>query len=299
MTAAQTNLPSLIAEVSAKLARIEKRGTAPSAMGGFSFVRETDVMDALKPELDGRGIVLRPDVELLRLDTFARSGKDMPNTVATISLALYAVRGAEEYLISRTVGQGADTQDKAVGKAVTAAKKQAILIAFAIPTGDDPDASAIPERSSRNKQPEPGERTGREASRSAAATTPVPAQYRRGELAQVLADRHLDLAAAQRYADAIGIPADERPMSNESIDRLIAAIIRDSARGESPGLLDEVLAATGGTLIDSDVSPASEPEAGVLAPAPAEPPKPGTDEYKALPTQEKAAARAHWAKVAA
>lgn len=144
------SLPDLIAEVSKQLARIEKKGTAPQMMGGFAFVRETDVIDALKPELDSRGIVLRPDVELLRLDTFPRSGKDMPNTVATILLALYAVRGAEEYLISRTVGQGADTQDKAVGKAVTAAKKQAILIAFAIPTGDDPDGSAIPERARRN-----------------------------------------------------------------------------------------------------------------------------------------------------
>jgi hypothetical protein len=156
--------------------------------------------------------------------------------------------------------------------------------------------SATPaEEIAADEQPEPGERTGREASRSAAATTPAPAQYRRAELAQVMADRHLDNDAVIRYADAIGIPRTERPMSNESMDRLIAAIIRDSARGEQPGLLDEVLAATGGTLIDSDASPASEPEAGVLAPAPAAPPKPGTKAYRDLPDGEaRAAAKAYW-----
>ena len=197
-----TSLPSLIADVSAQLARLEKKGKAPEAMGSFRFVRETDVMDALKPELDSRGIVLRPDVELLRIDTFARQGKDMPNTVATVSLALWAVRGAEEYLISRTVGQGADTQDKAVGKAVTSAKKQAILIAFAIPTGDDPDAHAIPERSRRTEQ----------------------VQYRRKELAGLLIEKHMDLGAAEQYADLLGIPKDERPMSDASMDRLIEAV---------------------------------------------------------------------------
>lgn len=169
MTTEKT-LPDLIAEVSAQMARLEKKGTAPAAMGSFKFVRETDVIETLKPELDQRGIVLRPDVELLRLDTFERQGKDMPNTVATVSLALWAIRGSEEFLISRTVGQGADTQDKAVGKAVTSAKKQAFLIAFAIPTGDDPDAHALPERANQGR----GARPSRPAASSQGATEPVP-----------------------------------------------------------------------------------------------------------------------------
>lgn len=259
------SLPALIADVSATLARLEKRGTAPQAMGAFRFVRETDVIEALKPELDSRGIVLRPDVELLRLDTFERQGKDMPNTVATVSLALWAIRGAEEYLISRTVGQGADTQDKAVGKAVTSAKKQAFLIAFAIPTGDDPDAHAIPERSPRRtEQPGRGVSPSRDT-----GPVPAPVTYRRAELAKLLVDKGMDHVSAEQYADLIGIPKDERPMSDASMDRLIEAV-----RGH--GTAEPLELPLGG----------AEPAA--------EPPKPGTDEYKALSVTERAYAKAHW-----
>jgi hypothetical protein len=187
-------LPALIAEVSAQMARLEKKGTAPAAMGAFKFVRETDVIETLKPELDSRGIVLRPDVELLRLDTFERQGKDMPNTVATVSLALWAIRGAEEYLISRTVGQGADTQDKAVGKAVTSAKKQAFLIAFAIPTGDDPDAHALPERSARTQQSGAGRQSKPESGPVPAPAGPSLDQIK-ARLLTVASEHHLGAAA--------------------------------------------------------------------------------------------------------
>ena len=139
----QTMLGDLLAEVSAELARVEKRGTAPTAMGGFKFVQETDVVEALKPLLDARGILLVPDVEEYRLDLYPRSGKDAPGVLATVKLAMHATYGGESRLLFRTIGQGADTQDKAPAKAITAAKKQGFLIAFSIPTGDDPESTLL------------------------------------------------------------------------------------------------------------------------------------------------------------
>lgn len=143
MTTTAQTLPGLLAEVSQGMARIEKRGTAPQAMGGFAFVQITDVMEALKPLLDERGILLRPDVEDVRVDLYPRQGKDGPGVLSTVKMAVYAVHGGEEALLARVVGQGADTQDKATGKAISAALKQAILVAFAIPTGDDPEATHL------------------------------------------------------------------------------------------------------------------------------------------------------------
>lgn len=133
-------LAELVAEVSAKLQRIEKKGTAPQAMGGFPFVRSVDVMDALKPELDARGIILRPLYRALG-EPLIRERDRGYTMVLTVELELWALRGGDELLLARTIGMGADTQDKASGKAQTSALKEAILKTFAIPTGDDPEAS--------------------------------------------------------------------------------------------------------------------------------------------------------------
>src|SRR5688500_11255785 len=124
----EKKLGTLLAEVSKGLARVEKKGKAPSSMGGFAFVQETDVVEALKLLLDERGIVLMPDVEDIQFHLYPREGKDSPGVLATVKLAMHAVRGGESQLLFRTVGQGADTQDKAPAKAITAAKKQGLLI---------------------------------------------------------------------------------------------------------------------------------------------------------------------------
>lgn len=164
-----------VAEVSARLSRIEKRGTAPASMGSFRFVQVTDVMDALKPELDERGMILRPDVERLEVHTYQRQGKDGPGVLVTVTLALYVRMGADELLLARTIGQGQDTQDKAAGKATTSALKQAILIAFAIPTG--PDLAGDVEHENLDDRQEPRQARGRrqppateEAAQAQAAT---------------------------------------------------------------------------------------------------------------------------------
>lgn len=47
-----------------------------------------------------------------------------------------------EYVLLASSGQGADTQDKGVGKAMTYSFKYMFLRTFAIPTGEDPDKIA-------------------------------------------------------------------------------------------------------------------------------------------------------------
>jgi hypothetical protein len=120
----------------------------------------------------------------------------------------------------------------------------------------------------RNKQQ--GASPSRAAASSQGATDPVPAPYRRAELAELMREKEIDLAGVEQYATLVGIPADERPMSNDSMDALINAL-----RGH-------------GTA-----EPLELPLGG--AETPQEPPKPGTDEYKALSVTDRAYARAHWA----
>jgi len=147
----------------------------------------------------------------------------------------------------------------------------------------------------RNKQPE--QRGGAKPSSPRAA----PVQYRRGELAALMSAHNLDLAAVEQVAAVIGIPKDERPMSDQSMDRLIEAI-------ESPPGVPSVAADGGAESSDSApsgdeaVPPGTPPESvtldDILAVTGGElvPPKPKTPEYDLLPATEKAAARAYWQK---
>ena len=134
---------------------------------------------------------------------------------------------------------------------------------------------------------QPEQRRGAKAS-SPNAAAPVQNQYRRGELAQLMKAHRLTVDGVEAIADRLNIT--ERPMSDESMDRLIEHIESERAgsalepapstpsagssvpaaatgavpappSGTAPGIpsMDDILAATGGELI---------------------PPKPGTPEYE-------------------
>ena len=55
------------------------------------------------------------------------------------------VEKPEEYIEITTYGDGIDTQDKAVGKAMTYGDKYALMKAYKIITGDDPDQEHSPD----------------------------------------------------------------------------------------------------------------------------------------------------------
>lgn len=127
-----------------------------------------------------------------------------------------------------------------------------------------------------------------QASSPSHAPAPVqPSRYRRGELAALMADKGLDTDAIEVYAAIVGIPKNERPMSDASMDALIEAV-----RGHGT---DAVIEPPGTPPGVSDSGPTDGPE--VVPPAASgPPPKPGTDEYKALAVQDKANARAYWSQ---
>ena len=133
------------------------------------------------------------------------------------------------------------------------------------------------------------------------ASAPASNQYRRGELAELMQEHHLSVAAVDAMAKQMNIS--ERPMSDESMDRLIEAIESERA-GSAP------LSAPSTPPADSDAAAtaaAPAPPSGAAAGTPSfddilaasggeeVPPKPGTPEYRALPSgAERAKARAYW-----
>ena len=143
-----------------------------------------------------------------------------------------------------------------------------------------------------------------------AASTPrgsAPSNtYRRSELAALMKEHSLGLDAVEAVADRLGIT--ERPMSDESMDRLIEAITSEraaSAHAPAPSTPHPDEPASGAATpeaVDSppvDAPPAAPTMEDVLAaagPGAEElPPRPGTPAYRALPNGvERSRAKAYW-----
>ena len=110
----------------------------------YKAVSESDILDAVKPIEYELGIYSYPvDRKLTKEDrvTFKNRFGDTDNFVIRIETTYRFVNvdKPEEFIDIKTYGDGVDSQDKAPGKAMTYADKYALLKAYKVKTGDDPD----------------------------------------------------------------------------------------------------------------------------------------------------------------
>ena len=98
----------------------------------YSYPCHREVIDRaiLETEKEYNGNVTKGNQIFLRIDTTYR---------------FVNIENPEEYIEIATYGDGIDTQDKAVGKAMTYADKYALLKAYKIITGEDPDQEHSPD----------------------------------------------------------------------------------------------------------------------------------------------------------
>ena len=97
----------------------------------YRAISEEKVTSTVRESLIKNGIVIIP-VE----QTHKREGS---LTTVDVGYRIQNVEDPEDYILARSSGTGADTQDKGVGKAMTYSYKYLLLRTFAIPTGEDPD----------------------------------------------------------------------------------------------------------------------------------------------------------------
>ena len=120
----------------------------------YKAVSERDILDNVKPLETKYGIYSYPfarkviDSDTLVKETeFVNARTDDVTTTKTNTLfmrleTIYRfvnIEKPEEYVDITTYGDGLDTGDKAPGKAMTYADKYALMKAYKISTGDDPD----------------------------------------------------------------------------------------------------------------------------------------------------------------
>lgn len=151
------SLHAKLAEVMAEAERIPKNGTAPAQMGGYRFVQVGDAADAIRTALASRGVSMLPSAvevvsEAEHETTKVRDGRTITGTMTTLTVrTTWTLTDSEtgEHAVIQSLGTGADAGDKASPKAQTNAMKYALLMGFLLSTGDDPEASVLPERGAR------------------------------------------------------------------------------------------------------------------------------------------------------
>lgn len=116
----------------------------------YKAVSERDILDAIKP-LEEKYKVYSYPVSRKVIDSGNLVSETEYGTKNTTYLRIeteYAfinIDDPNECIRITTYGDGMDTGDKAPGKAMTYADKYALMKAYKISTGDDPDKEASPE----------------------------------------------------------------------------------------------------------------------------------------------------------
>lgn len=121
-----------------------------NSKASYQAVSERDVLDAVKPiEIKYRVYsypVEREIVESNVLTTKTEYGeRNSLYMRLEITYRFVNMDKPEEFIDIKSYGDGIDTGDKATGKAMTYADKYALMKAYKISTGDDPDQEASKE----------------------------------------------------------------------------------------------------------------------------------------------------------
>ena len=120
----------------------------------YRAVAERDILDAVKPIEAKHGVYSYPvDREILESNILESESSynekvTKKTTFMTRIRTVYRfvnVEKPDEYIETVTFAEGIDAQDKGSGKAMTYADKYALMKAYKISTGDDPDQTASEE----------------------------------------------------------------------------------------------------------------------------------------------------------
>jgi len=133
----EKKLVSKLAKVMETVKYIEKRGY--NKFHRYNYATESDVSEKVREVLAENNVIMLPDVvEHTTREHTNRNG--VTEYIATVKIKFTFIDGETgEELSIHSVGEGQDAGDKAVYKAITGATKYALMKAFMIPTGDDPE----------------------------------------------------------------------------------------------------------------------------------------------------------------
>lgn len=154
---AEMNIYQRMAGVTAELQTVAKNLFVETGKGkGYKAVSERDIIEAVKPLETKWGIYSYPcgrrvlESQTLESESVYNGNVTKKTTFFTRIETTYRfvnVEAPEDYIETVTFAEGIDSQDKGSGKAMTYGDKYALMKAYKISTGDDPDQNASTEES--------------------------------------------------------------------------------------------------------------------------------------------------------
>lgn len=142
------NIYKKMSAITAELTAVAKNLNVGIGQSAYKAVGEADVLAAVKPLEEKHGVYSYPysrkivDSDLVTTTTeYKGKVTEKTNRYLRIETVYRFVNidNPEECIDITTYGDGIDPQDKAVGKAMTYSDKYALLKAYKIITGEDPD----------------------------------------------------------------------------------------------------------------------------------------------------------------
>ena len=141
-TKAETSmgLAAKLAEITGLMAHIPKEGF--NANQKYKFVRETDVAEKVSQLLSERKIFLHQSVIASSREALYTTASGSTMWMSHVEMSFQFIDGETGETTPQAVfpGDGADTGDKGIYKAMTGAEKYFLMKTFLVSTGDDPEA---------------------------------------------------------------------------------------------------------------------------------------------------------------
>ena len=157
----EMNIYEKMSAITAEIGVVEKNlNVKVSSNSSYKAVSERDVLYAVKPIEQKYRVYSYPanrkivDRDVLTKETEYNGTITRTNTLFMRVETVYRfvnIDKPDEFIETAVYGDGLDTGDKASGKAMTYADKYALMKAYKLSTGDDPDKEASPEHGYEKK----------------------------------------------------------------------------------------------------------------------------------------------------
>lgn len=153
------NIFKRLSQITSEITAVAKNLNVGWGKSSYKAVGEADVLAAVKPIESKNGVYSYPySREIIESAVLASAKADGTESkqqflrVKTV-YRFVNVDNPADYIDITTYGDGVDSQDKAPGKAMTYGDKYALLKAYKIITGDDPDQTASAPLNGKEQKP--------------------------------------------------------------------------------------------------------------------------------------------------
>lgn len=148
-----------LAKVMQEVKYIEKKGH--NKFHNYKYATESDVAEKVREVLAEQNVMMIPNMKEHSVRTH-ETAKGKTEYIATVLMEFTFMDGdTGEHFSFCMAGEGQDAGDKSYYKAITGAQKYALMKAFMIPTGDDPEGDTGVDERNQNENTS-GHSTGKQ-----------------------------------------------------------------------------------------------------------------------------------------